>query len=274
MHRRGGHRLARRRIGCVGGGRSDGDVGGPGPGVLGARSISLRRRRDPADPTHPGQGDAGRHAQGLRRARHAGRHARLPVRQRVHVHPAATVDRCRPARHEPATAVRAEGGRSVPPGVPPSDQRRPSRARIERPWRKVIADWEHGGRALIESRNLALQKVDLSELDDPTLIEHVLEVIEHCRASWEHHFWLHGYDLGPIGLYLAGCREWGVEPVDAIPLLEGASPSTVGPMHVSPVAHRGRERSGRQPTISTTSGRSVAEVAERPRSLPRVPRRR
>ncbi|HEX3090294.1 MAG TPA: hypothetical protein VHQ23_16705, partial [Ilumatobacteraceae bacterium] len=106
------------------------------------------------------------------------------------------------------------------------------RAKIERPWRKVISDWEHGGRALIESRNLAIQKVDLSELDDPTLIEHVQEVIEHCRASWEHHHWLHGYDLGPIGYYLGGCREWGVEPKDAIPLLEGASPSTVGPMHV------------------------------------------
>jgi phosphohistidine swiveling domain-containing protein len=106
------------------------------------------------------------------------------------------------------------------------------RARIERPWRKVIADWEQGGRALIESRNLAIQKVDLSELDDPTLVEHVQEVIEHCRVSWEHHHWLHGYDLGPIGQYLAGCREWGVEPSDAIPLLEGASPSTAGPMHV------------------------------------------
>jgi pyruvate,water dikinase len=106
------------------------------------------------------------------------------------------------------------------------------RARIERPWRRVVAEWEHGGRALIESRNLALQKVDLGELDGPTLIEHVLEVVEHCRTSWEHHHWLHGYDLGPIGAYLAGCREWGVEPVDAIPLLEGASPSTVEPMRI------------------------------------------
>ena len=87
---------------------------------------------------------------------------------------------------------------------------------VSRPWRKVVDDWEHGGRALIESRVLAIQKVDLSELDDPTLIEHVNEVVEHCRSSWEHHFWLHGYDLGPIGLYLAGCREWGVEPNDAI----------------------------------------------------------
>jgi rifampicin phosphotransferase len=121
------------------------------------------------------------------------------------------------------------------------------RAKTERPWRKVVADWEHGGRALIESRNLAIQKVDLSELDDPTLSEHVLEVIEHCRASWEHHHWLHGYDLGPIGFYLGGCREWGVEPIDAIPLLEGASPATVGPMHALAQLRIAVEDSGRIP---------------------------
>ncbi|MEY2415784.1 MAG: rifampicin phosphotransferase [Ilumatobacteraceae bacterium] len=121
------------------------------------------------------------------------------------------------------------------------------KARIEHPWRKVVDDWEHGGRELIESRNLGIQKVDLCELDDPTLIEHVQEVLEHCRASWEHHFWLHGYDLGPIGLYLAGCREWGVEPVDAIPLLEGASPSTVGPMHTLARLRKAVEASGRVP---------------------------
>ncbi len=121
------------------------------------------------------------------------------------------------------------------------------KARAERPWRDVIAEWEHGGRALVESRNLAFQKVELGELDASTLIEHVLEVVDHCRASWEHHFWLHGYDLGPIGLYLAGCREWGIEPGDAIPLLEGASPSTVGPMHDLARLRAAVERSGRLP---------------------------
>ena len=121
------------------------------------------------------------------------------------------------------------------------------KARIERPWRKVVADWENGGRALIESRNLGIQKVDLSELDDPTLVEHVQEVVEHCRVSWEHHFWLHGYDLGPIGSYLAGCREWGIEPNDAIPLLEGASPSSVGPMHVLASLRKAVQSTGQVP---------------------------
>src|SRR3954454_25138042 len=64
------------------------------------------------------------------------------------------------------------------------------RTRIERPWRRVVAEWENGGRGLIESQNLAFQKVDLAELDDATLIEHVQQLVDHCRTSWEHHFWL------------------------------------------------------------------------------------
>ena len=121
------------------------------------------------------------------------------------------------------------------------------RVQIEHPWRKVIDDWERGGRARIESGNLALQNVELGDLDDSALIEHVQEVLDHCRSSWEHHFWLHGYDLGPIGLYLGGCGEWGVEPADAIPLLEGASPSTVGPTHVLARLRHAVESSGRVP---------------------------
>ncbi len=48
-------------------------------------------------------------------------------------------------------------------------------------------------------------------------------------------------------MYLAGCREWGIEPVDAIPLLEGASPSTVGPMQDLARLRAAVERSGRVP---------------------------
>jgi len=151
----------------------------------------------------------------------------------------------RPAKNLPPKFVLRAVGRFHP------EFRRRTKAAIrteaERPWRKVVNDWEHGGRALIESRNLAIQKVDLAELDDPTLIEHAQEVVEHCRASWEYHHWLHGYDLGPLGSYLARCRQWGIEPVDAIPLLEGASPSTVDPMHVLTHLRAAVERSGHVP---------------------------
>lgn len=122
-----------------------------------------------------------------------------------------------------------------------------ARVQIEHPWRDVVEDWENGGRARVESRNLALQRADLSELDDAKLVEHVQAALAHCRSSWEHHFWLHGYDLGPIGLYLVGCRDWGVEPADAIPLLEGASPSTVGPVRVLAQLRAAVQDSGRVP---------------------------
>jgi rifampicin phosphotransferase len=121
------------------------------------------------------------------------------------------------------------------------------RIQLERPWRKVIAEWENGGRARVESANLAFQKVDLSELDEASLIEHTRDVLAHCCASWEQHFWLHGYDLGPIGLYLAKCTEWGVAPADAIPLLEGASPSTSAPTRIAARLRSAIEASGQRP---------------------------
>jgi pyruvate,water dikinase len=99
----------------------------------------------------------------------------------------------------------------------------------ERPWRAVIADWQARGRAEWEGKNLALQDVDMAALSDAEVIAHARRVFDHCVAGVEHHFWLHGYDLGPIGLLLADCKRWGIEPAEVIPLLEGASPSTSAP---------------------------------------------
>ncbi|HEY7626975.1 MAG TPA: PEP-utilizing enzyme [Ilumatobacteraceae bacterium] len=130
------------------------------------------------------------------------------------------------------------------------------------PWREVIADWENGGRARVESANLGFQKVELSELDDPTLIEHVGELLKHCVASWELHFWLHGYDLGPIGLYLAGCDEWGIAPSDGIPLLEGASPATSAPTRIVARLRSAVAASGRAPRTLDDIRSISSEVAD------------
>jgi pyruvate,water dikinase len=134
--------------------------------------------------------------------------------------------------------------------------------RALRPWRGVIADWENGGRAQVESRNLAFQKVDLGELDDGTLLEHVRDVLEHCCVSWEQHFWLHGYDLGPIGMYLLDCRAWGIEPAVAIPLLEGASPSTSEPMRIVARLRAAVEKSASKPTSLDDVRAISAKVAD------------
>ncbi len=122
------------------------------------------------------------------------------------------------------------------------------RALAERPWREVTRHWETEGRRAIEAENLSLQDVQLSRLSDDSLIAHTVDVLAHCRKNLEHHFWLHGYDLGPIGMLLTMCREWGIAPADVIPLLEGASPSTLAPI-VALARIRARvEASGVQPS--------------------------
>jgi len=97
------------------------------------------------------------------------------------------------------------------------------------PWVGVIHDWHNGGKAAIEHGNFTLQSVVLGELDDATLMEHVRQCWTNCVRNWEHHFWLHGYDLGPIGRFLHECERWQLDALELLPLLEGASPSTSGP---------------------------------------------
>lgn len=99
---------------------------------------------------------------------------------------------------------------------------------IDRPWRKVVADWNAPGglRSRIQETNLAFQDVDLRSLDDDALSRHITQVIDHATVMFEEHFWLHGYDLCPIGLLLHATQSWGLTPAEVLPLLEGASPST------------------------------------------------
>lgn len=116
------------------------------------------------------------------------------------------------------------------------------------PWNKVIHDWHNGGKAAIEDRNLQLQDIDLESLDDDELISHLQECLEHCISKWEHHFWLHGFDLGPIGRYLYEAGEWGPTPDDLLSLLEGASPSTSAPARALVEVRRAVEAAGASPT--------------------------
>jgi len=99
----------------------------------------------------------------------------------------------------------------------------------EAPWQQVVRTWREGGRARVEAKNLLLQDVELGRLDDVGLVHHVRRCVEHCTAQWEHHFWLHGFDLGPIGQYLHESAEWGLTTAELLPLLRGASPSTSAP---------------------------------------------
>jgi pyruvate,water dikinase len=121
------------------------------------------------------------------------------------------------------------------------------RTMAERPWHKVVHDWENGGRAAVETENLQLQDVDLTGLTDLELIGHVNRVIDHCIAKVELHFWLHGFDMGPIGMLLRDVKQWGLDPLEVIPLLEGASPSTSEPVRLLAGIRREVEASGHRP---------------------------
>jgi pyruvate,water dikinase len=67
-------------------------------------------------------------------------------------------------------------------------------------------------------------------LDDAGLADHLRRVHTHVVDGHLLHFDLHGDDMGPLGLYLASCRDWGIAAGDAIAALTGHSPSTVAPV--------------------------------------------
>jgi pyruvate,water dikinase len=94
----------------------------------------------------------------------------------------------------------------------------------------VIERWHAGDRDRIQAASDRLQAVELSALDDAGVLAHVCDNLAHCRRQFEHHFWLHGYDLGPLGNYLSEALAWGLDPHELLSLLEGASPSTTAPV--------------------------------------------
>ena len=115
------------------------------------------------------------------------------------------------------------------------------------PWRQVIHDWHHGMKDRIQEGNLALQDVDLTVVDEPALMAHVRACVDNCLRNWELHFWLHGYDLGPLGRYVYEADERGAEPAELLSLLEGASPSTTGPAREGAAIRRMVAEAGAEP---------------------------
>jgi rifampicin phosphotransferase len=114
----------------------------------------------------------------------------------------------------------------------PETRRRAARAEqalAERPWRRVVTEWEQDIRPRLEAENAALAAVDVTALDQDELTEHIDKMLDRCRETFELHFYLHAFDLGPIGLLLAACDGWGIAASEVIPALAGASPSTSAP---------------------------------------------
>ena len=93
----------------------------------------------------------------------------------------------------------------------------------------VITEWHAETRPRLVEQNLAFGAVDLDALDAAELAEHLEALLTHIRWTFEEHFRLHGYDLGPIGQLLVAGHRWGIQGGDMLGALVGASPSTSAP---------------------------------------------
>ncbi len=99
-----------------------------------------------------------------------------------------------------------------------------------RSWVSVVEQWDSKIRPDLLAQNLAFQAVDVGQLDDEALSGHVGELLQYCRSNLELHFWLHGYDLGPVARFLHLCIGWGMSAPEVLSALAGSSPSTVAPV--------------------------------------------
>jgi pyruvate,water dikinase len=109
---------------------------------------------------------------------------------------------------------------------------RAARAIDEKPWLAVLDEWQRSIRPRLEATNEELQSVDVAQLDDIALADHLDRLMSYCRDNFELHFYLHAYDLGPIGFLLAECSRWGIDAPEVVPALAGASPATSAPARI------------------------------------------
>lgn len=97
------------------------------------------------------------------------------------------------------------------------------RALAKRPWLDAATHWFANERCTWIERNRALEEVDPAALDDVALRQHLLTCRAHAATGYHRHFELHGDDLLPVGLLLAHCAAWGIEPATATRALSGAT---------------------------------------------------
>lgn len=98
----------------------------------------------------------------------------------------------------------------------------------DRPWLAEADHWFTVERPEWQARNEAFAAVDVSELDDDALVEHLRAVRAAAGDGYRNHFRLHGCDLIPVGLFLVRAVSWGIDPVAAAALLAGSSPVSTG----------------------------------------------
>jgi phosphohistidine swiveling domain-containing protein len=93
-----------------------------------------------------------------------------------------------------------------------------------RPWRAAADRWVAAEQQEWIARDQAIQDEDPTELDAAELADHLRRARDLVAAGYRRHFELHGADLIPVGLLLARCGEWGIDPDTVAAGLTGPSP--------------------------------------------------
>jgi rifampicin phosphotransferase len=130
------------------------------------------------------------------------------------------------------------------------------------PWAEAMRDWEERIRPEMEAKNLALQDVDLVGLSDIELAGQLDELLRHLRWTYEEHFRLHGYDLGPLGIFVVAGQDWGLDSARVVSALVGASPSTAAPVRALEQIATGLRELGVEATSLEQVALASPEIAE------------
>ena len=114
--------------------------------------------------------------------------------------------------------------------VHPELRRRNRTARkawAERRWRTEVDAWFEHERPVVLERNLALQAVEPTSLDETALAGHLRECLAHHADGIRSNLDTHGGDIIPTGDLLAHGEHWGIDATTMMTLLAGCSPATV-----------------------------------------------
>lgn len=126
----------------------------------------------------------------------------------------------------------------------------------ERRWRQEVDQWFHLHRSSQRDANLALQGVDIGDLDEVELTEHLSRALSHFETSARRNLASHGGDMVPTGDLLAHCGRWGIHVNEVAGLLAGGCPGMVESAHLLRPVARAIEDSG----MDASSFRSLDHV--------------
>lgn len=100
------------------------------------------------------------------------------------------------------------------------------RALAQKRWLADCRRWETELRPRQLAENRALQAEEVELLDDAAIVDHLGRVGRHFERGMAMHFDLTPATEIPVGRFLVACRQWGIEPGDALALLAGTSPAS------------------------------------------------